>query len=751
MATALLALVTGAVLLIWVRFSESASAAIYGGAAVVVAVVAVAVPWAFNSPGPGTDSASGQVMALAAKLADVVRRQWELEADIRQLRDPQPLTVHWLPSKPLLMDWPKVIGATRLSLTGHVGQVVEKYDALPRRRLAVIGEPGAGKTGVLLLLTLGLLKRRGATGPVPVLLTPSSWDPRGEPFLDWLARHLADEYPFLRRVGAKALIEQGSILPILDGLDEMDNDALGVAVQVMNGPGMVERPFIIACRSLEFAQAVGHSDVLTGAAVVELEPIPPQQAREYLRLSTPRDDRLDRWAPVFTELRRGSSSPVAAALSTPLMVTLARTVYSLDRRADPGELVDATRFPTPQAIEDHLLDSLVPATFRAGSGRRKRAPRWDSGQAQHWLRFLATQLHQRGIRDLAWWQLARSRRSHMSAHRPARAVGLAAGLAVCLVVGPVAGLGILAGNPGKPDLLFGVEAGVVFGMAYGIAVGFTTRLVYAILARLLEPGVAGYVAGFLAGLAAGLATGWLFGFAGGLSLGLVAALPAAVAGGTVLSPFRPARVVLLADRTLLNRLRGAVGFGIAAAIVAGLATSLGFGLVYGLVGGLVLGLGVVVGFGLAFGVMRESHRLPSPRFSLRADRTATALSVLTASVVLSSSLLLEVAFLYKPTRGTTVGWESFLLPAEIVLSLAGGLLMAANRPWPWYQLARAGLALREQIPWRLLTFLEEGHRLGILRQVGAVYQFRHARLQDRLAGTRRRPSKAFGVARDGAD
>jgi len=27
----------------------------------------------------------------------------------------------------------------------------------------------------------------------------------------------------------------------------------------------------------------------------------------------------------------------------------------------------------------------------------------------------------------------------------------------------------------------------------------------------------------------------------------------------------------------------------------------------------------------------------------------------------------------------------------------------------------------------------DAHRLGILRQVGAVYQFRHAQLQDRLA------------------
>ena len=45
--------------------------------------------------------------------------------------------------------------------------------------------------------------------------------------------------------------------------------------------------------------------------------------------------------------------------------------------------------------------------------------------------------------------------------------------------------------------------------------------------------------------------------------------------------------------------------------------------------------------------------------------------------------------------------------------------------------------LREQLIQRLpgtrRRFLEDAHRLGILRQVGAVYRFRHARLQEHLA------------------
>jgi hypothetical protein len=34
-----------------------------------------------------------------------------------------------------------------------------------------------------------------------------------------------------------------------------------------------------------------------------------------------------------------------------------------------------------------------------------------------------------------------------------------------------------------------------------------------------------------------------------------------------------------------------------------------------------------------------------------------------------------------------------------------------------------------------MTFLDDAHHRGVLRQVGAVYQFRDARLQDHLAKT----------------
>ena len=63
----------------------------------------------------------------------------------------------------------------------------------------------------------------------------------------------------------------------------------------------------------------------------------------------------------------------------------------------------------------------------------------------------------------------------------------------------------------------------------------------------------------------------------------------------------------------------------------------------------------------------------------------------------------------------------------------GTLVVGLLNPWPAYAAGRAYLALRGKLPWKLLEFLEDAHRRGVLRQAGAVYQFRHIELQRQLA------------------
>ena len=105
-----------------------------------------------------------------------------------------------------------------------MAEVGRYYRGLRTGRLVVLGEPGAGKTVVALHLLLDVLEHRhdreGQPGRVPLRVNAASWNTRTG-FTDWLAGVLARDYSLRPRV-ARLLIETDRVLPVLDGLDEMD-------------------------------------------------------------------------------------------------------------------------------------------------------------------------------------------------------------------------------------------------------------------------------------------------------------------------------------------------------------------------------------------------------------------------------------------------------------------------------------------------------------------------------------------------
>ncbi|URN11534.1 NACHT domain-containing protein [Streptomyces radiopugnans] len=101
---------------------------------------------------------------------------------------------------------------------------MDYYRDLRPRRLVVTGAPGAGKTVLALQLMLRLLSRRTPDDPVPVLLSLASWDPDDD-LGEWIARRLRDTYR-LPAASARELVRARLVLPVLDGLDEMDADSM---------------------------------------------------------------------------------------------------------------------------------------------------------------------------------------------------------------------------------------------------------------------------------------------------------------------------------------------------------------------------------------------------------------------------------------------------------------------------------------------------------------------------------------------
>jgi hypothetical protein len=167
---------------------------------------------------------------------------------------------------------------------------------------------------------------------------------------------------------------------------------------------------------------------------------------------------------------------------------------------------------------------------------------------------------------------------------------------------------------------------------------------------------------------------------------------------------------------LADWLRGGILSGLVDGLRSGLEVQLEVGLVIGLVIGLVDGL---IGFGTSSNI---AQRASSPAESLHGDRL---------TVLLTSAVGLVTALVIGLVSGLLVGGAvGGLLMGGLVAVI---LVEPGNRAWPAFLVASGWLAARHRLPWRLMAFLEDAYRLGLLRVAGSAYQFRHAELQDHLA------------------
>jgi NACHT domain len=91
------------------------------------------------------------------------------------------------------------------------------------RSLLILGEPGSGKTMKLLELAKYLLQcsEQDPAAPIPILVNLSSWKDSQKPMFDWLLEELWSKYGIPENYGQKWL-EEKLILPLLDGLDEVE-------------------------------------------------------------------------------------------------------------------------------------------------------------------------------------------------------------------------------------------------------------------------------------------------------------------------------------------------------------------------------------------------------------------------------------------------------------------------------------------------------------------------------------------------
>jgi len=275
-------------------------------------------------------------------------------------------------------------------------------------------------------------------------------------------------------------------------------------------------------------------------------------------------------------------------------------------------------------------------------------------------------------------------------------------------------------------LLSGLLYGLLYGLEYALAPGFIAGIGYLIVILVggRPPQQRGRLRWSRTEALATLLIGLVIGIVSTGAYGIIYVLIVMLGGRSPLQRSRPRWSRADTPITFLT--------GLVVGLLSGLVYGLVYGPVVGLTRGLVLGLLTGLVFGLTGGLIL-GLRQPSTEATSPLDPPSLWRQERQLGLGLGLVLGLAVGLVFGLTDTLVFGFAVGLvygLTTGLVVGLGSGLMSSAT--WAT-ALAGAQLWRRGEAPVRLLRFLDDARERQVLRTVGPVYQFRHARLQDRLA------------------
>jgi hypothetical protein len=575
--------------------------------------------------------------------------------------------------------------------------IVDVYDSAASE-LLILGEPGAGKTTLLLELTRTLLERaeQDERLRIPVVFHLSSWAEKHQPLSLWLVEELLTKYQVPRKIG-QSWIDTDQVLPLLDGLDEMAEDARSACVRQINGyyqyrlAEQGNSPIVICCRDEEYEALPTR---ITFQHAVSILPLTDEQIDAYLEQAGEQVKALRQVLNEDTELR--------SLARQPLMLTIFTFAYQGVQASEVP--TGATREETRRIIFARYVEHMLK--------RRGKSRRWEPLQVIDWLTFLAVQMQQYNGSDFTVTDLQPTWLSKKWRFLYRSCVVLACGLA-------------------------GLVGGLFFGLVGGLAgnlLSHSRLLGRSIIQVMIDP--PGIINWLIMGLVLGPVLGLICGLANGLD----------ISGNTIIErgdASTDEKTDILAKRVVAKQRPSNIiqtYFWSWKYNLFGLITSLVIGWSIGLVSGPFLGIvnGMIIGLVLIF---LEGRRTKVPlltpndiiwHFSKIGLRRALSLWLLCMPFMTLLGELFTWLLWGGQGNGPLLGMLLGGLFLGPFLGLGEGLSSGLGL-FVRYFILRFLLSLLGDLPWKLVPFLDEAAERLLLRKVGGSYIFVHRMLLDYFA------------------
>ncbi|MBK6998411.1 MAG: hypothetical protein IPH31_27370 [Lewinellaceae bacterium] len=352
-------------------------------------------------------------------------------------------------------------------ISSEIDKILHTHD-----RLLIIGDPGAGKTTILLFAAVNILQDE-QTQKLPLILNLATWQ-IGRDFKEWYAQSIAHTYN-LSPVFVEELILRNAVVPFFDGYDEVVEDSREDCFEKMAAYFGDQRnlQLIVSSRKKEYAAAKADAPVYLE---IEVQPLSLAQIRKALSenaLTQAADRALlhaldyDKW--------------LGKAVETPFYLNTASFLFGRGQRT----LVD---FPfkadSTEGRKEELVEVFVAEQVPEERDRKYLSFLAGKNEEENSLVFELVDMQPGGVGGVRMYRLvfvvfgnsgkiwtedlqAWSWSFFLHSWRSALFGGLLGGLLGGLVFGLLGGL--ISGFLG--NMVGGLIRGLAFGLAYGLVGG----------------------------------------------------------------------------------------------------------------------------------------------------------------------------------------------------------------------------------------------------------------------------------------